>query len=166
MSPLSFWVRIAIGTAIAVGSVVLVPIPAPATTRLSIPVGVAIGAVLGGALFVALTRQAPRLPGRCQLTRAQLSFLLAWSCVEELLWRRLLLGGLALFAGSAVGLVVTTALFTASHPHSRLTHGATGTVFGGAYVATGRLAAAIASHVAYNLFVAGSRPLRTQADRR
>jgi membrane protease YdiL (CAAX protease family) len=99
----------------------------------------------------------PRLPRRGQLTSGQLAFLLGWAWVEEVIWRRLLLATVAVVAGVAAGLVATTALFALAHAQGRASHLLTGAAFGGAFVATGRLGAAVASHAVYNLLVAGSR---------
>lgn len=157
MSGVSLWARIAVGTAAAVGTVLVVPVPAPAPTRVGATAGVASGAVLGLLLFVSVARRRPRTPRRAQLTVAQLCFLLGWAWVEEVLWRRLLLGGLAAVAGVAVGFLTATVLFALAHPQGRPTQILTGTIFGAAYLGTGRLSAAVASHAVYNLLVAGSR---------
>jgi len=157
MSPYAFWARIAIGTSAALVTMLAVPVPAPAPQRVDVIPGAAGGALLGVLLFVALARSRPRLPGTGCVTRAQLCFLLGWAWVEEVLWRRLLLGGLALAAGPVVGVVTATALFALVHPHGRPTQLLTGAVFGGAYIGTGRLSSAVASHAVYNLLVAGTR---------
>ncbi len=157
MSRRSLWGRIAAGTVVAVASVLLVPVPAPTGVRLHAVAAVALGAGLGVLLFVALAVSRPRSPGRAHLTTGQLLFLVGWAAVEEALWRRLLLGGVALAAGALTGLAVATALFALAHRQGRRTQIVTGGAFGTAYVATGRLGAAIATHVVYNLLVAGSR---------
>lgn len=163
MSRRSLWARIAAGTAVALGSVVLVPVPAPTGVRAPTIVAIALGTALGVLLFVSLAATRPRLPGRAHLTVTQLLFVVGWACVEEALWRRLLLGGVALAAGALAGLAVATALFALAHRQGRRSHILTGAAFGSAYIATGRLGAAIASHVAYNLLVAGSRSPPTTA---
>ncbi len=157
MSRRSLWARIAAGAAAALGSVVLVPVPAPMGVRSPTIVAVALGTALGVLLFVSLAGTRPRLPLRAHLTVTQLLFVIGWAWVEEALWRRLLLGGVALAAGALAGLAVATALFALAHRQGRRSQVLTGAAFGSAYIATGRLGAAIASHVVYNLLVAGSR---------
>lgn len=157
MSGRSLWLRIAIGTALALMTILTVPVPAPAPARIESAAATVIGFVLGVLLFAALARTRPRAPVGDRLSFGQLCFLLGWAWVEEVLWRRLLLGGVALVAGAAAGLVVATALFALAHPHGRATQIVTGTVFGAAYIGTGRLSAAVASHAVYNLLVAGTR---------
>ena len=157
MSGRSLWARIAVGTTAALVTVLAVPVPAPTPARIEATSGVAGGAVLGVLLFVSLARARPRTPRSAHLTVAQLCFLLGWAWVEEVLWRRLLLGGVAMVAGAVVGLITATALFALAHPKGRPTQILTGTTFGAAYIGTGRLSAAVASHAVYNLLVAGSR---------
>lgn len=157
MSGRSLWIRIAIGTTVALISVVAVPVPAPAPERVEVAAGVAAGLGSGVLLFVALARARPRAPDATQLTLGQLGFLIGWAWVEEVVWRRLVLGGVALLAGAVAGLVVATALFALAHRRSRPSQLLTGAVFGAAYIGTGRLSAAVASHAAYNVLVAGAR---------
>lgn len=157
MSRRSLWGRIAAGTSVAVVTVLVIPVPAPTSARFDAIWAVACGTGLGMLLFLSLARAWPRAPARTHLTVAQLCFLLGWACVEEVLWRRLLLGGVAVFAGATAGLITATALFALAHAHGRPTQFLTGAVFGGAYIGTGRLSAAVASHAVYNLLVAGSR---------
>lgn len=157
MSSWSFWTKILAGATCAAATVLLVPVPAPLGVRLGTFAAVAAGTGAGVLLFVVLAGSRPRLPGRSSLTPVQLLFVLGWAWVEEALWRRLLLGGVALAAGALAGLVVATVLFALAHRHGRRAQIVTGAGFGSAYVATGRLGAAVASHVVYNLLVAGSR---------
>jgi membrane protease YdiL (CAAX protease family) len=157
MTGRSLWPGVAIGVALATATAIAAPAPAPTDPR----VGTAAAAVLGGSLgillFLALARARPSLPRGDELTSAQLIFLLGWAWVEETVWRRLLLASFAVVGGVAIGLVVATALFAFAHRRGRATHLLTGAAFGGAFVATGRLGAAVASHAVYNLLVAGSR---------
>lgn len=157
MSGRSLWARIVGTTLCAVATFLLVPVPAPLGVRTGTAVALAAGFGAGVVLFVLLSGSMPRLPGRADLTAAQLVFLLGWAWVEEALWRRLLLGGVALAAGALAGLAVATALFAVAHRHGKRTQVVTGAGFGSAYVATGRLGAAVATHVVYNLLVAVSR---------
>lgn len=154
MSPLGLWARIAAGACAALGSAVLVPVPAPSGQRTDALLACIAGLCVGAALYVVLARERPRRP---MLTRTQLCFLLAWAVVEELLWRRLLLGGLALALGAAGALAASTVVFALAHRPAWRPQLATGAVFGSTYLATGRLLAAVSSHVAYNLLAAGSR---------
>lgn len=157
MSARSLWTRIATGVAAATITLIAVPVPAPGPERADMIAAAAGGVAAGALLFMALARVSPRLPTRASATGAQLSFLVVWAWVEEVLWRRLLLGGLTVVAGAAFGLVAATALFALAHRQGRGTQVVTGTTFGAAYLATGRLIAAVASHAAYNVLVAGSR---------
>jgi membrane protease YdiL (CAAX protease family) len=91
------------------------------------------------------------------LNGAQLGFLLGWAWVEEALWRRLLLGTLAVAVGTAAALAVTTILFALAHGRARWQQAVTGAVFGAVFLATGRLTAAFATHATYNLLVASRR---------
>jgi membrane protease YdiL (CAAX protease family) len=53
-----------------------------------------------------------------------------------------------------VALAGSSVVFAAVHRRRRATHVLTGAVFGGAYLATGALGAAIAAHWIYNALVA------------
>lgn len=153
----SLWIRVTFGATAALVSVLAIPIPAPAPARLGAASALAVGTAVGTLLFVALARARPRLPRPDQLTATQFCFLIGWAGVEEALWRRLLLGGVAAIAGAVAGLITATILFASAHPGSRLTQVITGTAFGAAYLSTGRLGTAVASHAVYNLLVAGFR---------
>jgi membrane protease YdiL (CAAX protease family) len=84
------------------------------------------------------------------------------AAVEELAWRGFLLGALAAPLGLAGALGVTSAAFALAHAgvrgRMRLVHVLTGGVFGGLYLASGRLAAAVAAHVVYNALVVTAAP--------
>jgi membrane protease YdiL (CAAX protease family) len=153
----ALWTRIVVGTGAAVATALLVPVPSPAPERTGALTGIAVGVLAGTVLFAALAQARPVLPTRAGLTAAQLVFLIGWSWVEEALWRRLLLGALAATVGLAIGFAAATVLFALAHREGRGAQIATGATFGVAYVATGRLVAAFASHAVYNLLVAGSR---------
>jgi len=73
--------------------------------------------------------------------------------VEEILWRRLVLGGVASHAGWPAGLVTSTIAFAVTHRVGKSSHLVTGCAFGAAYLATGRLLAAIVMHATYNLLL-------------
>jgi membrane protease YdiL (CAAX protease family) len=148
---------VAAGAAAAAATTILAPAPPPTSARVGSAAGLLLGGPVGILAFLALARVRPRLPRRGELTRAQLAFLLGWAWVEEVLWRRLLLATVAVAAGVTAGLIAATALFALAHGQGRAAHLVTGAAFGGVFVATGRLGAAVASHAVYNLLVAGSR---------
>lgn len=141
------------GTTAALATSLALPVPAPTAVRVSIPVAALAGLLAGAAVF-SLIAGRPRL--RALPTPTQAGFLVGWSWVEEVLWRRLLLSGLAVVAGAAVALVATTTLFALAHS-DRGVHLLTGALFGSLFLATGRLAAAVTAHAAYNLLVAAAR---------
>ncbi len=111
----------------------------------------AAGAVVGSALFVALSASAPR---RCP--RAQLALLIVLTAgAEEIVWRRFLLDGLGTRAGPVPALLLTTLLFGFAHRHGRRLHALTGACFGALYL-LGGLPAAWAAHAAYDIALAGA----------
>src|SRR5579884_232681 len=77
--------------------------------------------------------------------------------VEEVAWRGYVLALLVPPVGRAGALALSSGLFALAHGDVRgrrkLVHVATGGVFGGVYLATGRLEAAALAHVAYNCSV-------------
>ena len=113
--------------------------------------GVPVAAALYG---VAVRRRPARLPS--PVTTAVLTVCAA---LEELFWRGLVLGALALAAGAAGALAVSSALFAGVHRRKRL-HLVTGAAFGGIYLATGHLLAPVVAHAAYNLLVCSAAELR------
>ena len=150
MGPLLVWT-----TAAAVTAVVVDP-PRP-DAEVPWLAAAAFGVVAGATLFAVI----PRRPSRHRL-RATTATLLTTNaflavCVlnEELIWRRLILGEL-LVAGPALALAVSSVAFAVVHRRHRATHVLTGVVFGGAYLATGALAAAIAAHLVYNALLASA----------
>jgi membrane protease YdiL (CAAX protease family) len=76
--------------------------------------------------------------------------------LEEIVWRGICLGGLALVVGPLPALAVSSAAFAVWHwPSLRgrcAVHLVTGAAFGAAFL-LGGLAAAIVAHVLYNLLV-------------
>lgn len=116
------------------------------------------GAAAGGALFALLGGRPrhlrPPAPDR-RLPAAALGCLLAASAAsEEVVWRGLLLGRFVPEIGVAAAFAVTTLGFAAAHGPRRFpVQLATGAAFGGVFLATGSLVAAVVSHVAYNLLV-------------
>src|SRR5205823_6221504 len=85
--------------------------------------------------------------------------LAALAGLEELFWRGLVLGALAVVAGSVGALTLSTALFGCLHRRRGL-HLLTGAAFGGVYLATGQLLAPILAHVSYNVLVCSAAELR------
>jgi membrane protease YdiL (CAAX protease family) len=117
------------------------------------------GPLCGVVLFLALTGgRLPRVRPRARpraLTMRWLS-LGVLAAFEEVVWRGLVLTGLALALGAAVALVLSSAGFALWHAPElgrRCTvHTLTGFGFGGAFL-VGGLGAAIAAHATYNLLV-------------
>jgi membrane protease YdiL (CAAX protease family) len=119
----------------------------------------AIGPLAGVALFMVLTGgrlplAAPDVPIRALALRWV--GLGAGAGLEELVWRGLVLGGLAASIGPGGGLAVSTAGFAIWHrPSLRrrcAVHLVTGAGFGTAFLAGGLMAAVLA-HGTYNLLV-------------
>lgn len=123
--------------------------------------GVVFGCVVGGAIFVVLSRRripaaaVAALPRRRLVARSVV--LTAKSAQEEALWRAVLLGFLIGPFGRLLAIGATTALFAAAHVHrqrrSAAAHLVTGSAFGVVYVVTGRFLAAVAAHATYNVLV-------------
>ena len=123
----------------------------------AVPLGIFAGALLFAAL--ARTRLSPAalatVPRGRLLSRSLV--LTIEAAHEEAVWRAVALGFLVGPIGRAGALAVSTLLFAAAHA-SRLgvratQHLATGVVFGLAYLATGRLGAAIGAHATYNVLI-------------
>jgi ABC-2 type transport system ATP-binding protein len=126
---------------------------------------VLLGLASGVALFAMLARRRIRLAAVASLPpaggAARGLVLTARAGYEEAVWRGLVLGLLMGPVGRAGALAASTLLFAGGHlrrqgPRAAV-HVATGSVFGLAYVLTGRLSAAIASHAAYNVLVGTGR---------
>jgi membrane protease YdiL (CAAX protease family) len=119
----------------------------------------AIGPASGLALFVALTggRLPPaRLPGRRRAVALRWFWLAATATLEELVWRGVVLAGLALALGPIAALVLSAAGFAVWHARALArrcaVHTVTGAAFGGAFL-LGGLTAAVLAHGTYNLLV-------------
>jgi membrane protease YdiL (CAAX protease family) len=134
--------------------------------RLPLWLWLAGGSLAGTALFCALAGARARPPSGAAmraLAGRRGALLAGRAAVEEVAWRGFLLGGLAAPLGWAAALGVTSAAFALAHGNAhgrlRLVHVLTGGVFGGLYLAGGRLASAVAAHIVYNgLVVAASGP--------
>jgi membrane protease YdiL (CAAX protease family) len=120
----------------------------------------ALGLVVGVGLYVVLSGSV-RVTVRARGAAARISYVAARGAYEEAVWRLCLLGLLATAFGAAAGLSLTTVGFALSHwprqgPRAAV-HLVTGTAFGGVFLTTGSFAAAVATHVAYNVLVAANQ---------
>lgn len=122
----------------------------------------ALGALTGGLLYVALMRRIPKRP-QVSDARALRSFALTGTALavvaisEEIIWRGWAFEALRMYGPAAV-LLITTAGFALMHALGQSfagvrTHLATGLLFGVLRWATGSIGAAIVAHVAYNEIV-------------
>jgi hypothetical protein len=117
--------------------------------------GACVGAGLAIVLYAALARGADA-PDRRLLVPA------LWAgATEEVVWRWGVLAGAASFLGWAGALALSTWGFAFRHTRSDglVSYLVLGAAFGGVFVATGRLIAAIVAHAGYNalVLVAGRR---------
>jgi len=151
---LGLWIRVVALSAIA-WTTVVVPVPTPPVTLPS-AAAIAVGCTAGIVLFAVIARRTPRLAGigrPVPVAVATRAFLGLWAVNEELVWRRFMLGE-ALRGGMVAALAASTIGFAVVHRARRRTHLLTGATFGGLYVASGSLGAAIAAHWTYNALVA------------
>jgi membrane protease YdiL (CAAX protease family) len=91
-------------------------------------------------------------------------YLVARAAVEEVVWRLAVTGRVAAAAGWPAGLALGSLGFALAHAGRRPAlplHLLTGLAFGGLYLGTGRLLAAVAAHAAYNLLLLGVTFRRT-----
>ena len=112
--------------------------------------GLAVAAGIGVAiaLYAAFARGSERPPRRLLVPAA------AGAASEEIVWRWGVLAGTAPVLGWTGALALSSVGFAGRH--TRTATGAylvLGGAFGGVFLATGRLAAAIAAHAGYNLLV-------------
>jgi membrane protease YdiL (CAAX protease family) len=157
MTGSELWTRVAITTALAWGSAVLIRPPTPSSS-VSWPWALVGGCAVGTGLFVLVTRQlsvGAHVSGAAHLFAAKNVILGLWAANEELLWRRLLLGE-GLRVGASFALAVSTVGFAFAHRARRQTHLFTGAAFGATYLALGSLVAPIAAHWTYNALLAAS----------
>jgi ABC-2 type transport system ATP-binding protein len=158
-------VRLGAWLAIACGAALVAPAVAPLDPSLHTPAeALSLGCLSGAAAFVVLARR--RIPASSLATAprgrllARSVVLTAKSAEEEALWRALVLGALLRALGPLGALVVSTVLFAGAHVGRQgrraSAHLATGSLFGLAYLATGRLSAAVAAHGTYNVLVGAS----------
>ena len=149
------WLQIVLGTAVAGTALFLISPPAPAS-KLPVLAAVSAGAAAGLCLYIAVTRMRPFLPrgtGRYSVVAAKYMLIGLLAADEEVVWRRLVLGE-CLRAGVAAALAGSALAFGLAHRTRPGLHLGTGAAFGSVYVATGALAASIATHWAYNALLA------------
>jgi membrane protease YdiL (CAAX protease family) len=129
--------------------------------RVSLLFGLTIGVVAGWAVFALLARRLRPPPLGLRPVARVVGFiaprLIGGVVVEELFWRYLLLSTLAVPLGTPAAIAISSVAFAAAHAssvnsHARV-HVLTGTTFACAYAGTGRLGAAIAAHLTYNVLV-------------
>jgi ABC-2 type transport system ATP-binding protein len=162
--------RIGVWIGVAVGASLVAPAmrPLDPTVR-PLTEAIALGCLAGGCGFLLLARRpiAPSaftaLPRKRLLARS--AVLTAKSAEEEAVWRGLVLGSLVPPLGAHGALATSSALFALAHV-GRLgrrawTHLATGSLFGLAYLVTGRIVAAMAAHSTYNVLVDAALAART-----
>ena len=108
-------------------------------------------------LFAALARRRPTFPGAGVVAAVAAAVLVIRAAVEELVWRGVVLGALAVALGALGGLALSSAAFAYAHARlparRRALHLATGAAFGAVYLVTGRLLTAIVAHAGYNVLV-------------
>lgn len=153
------WLGLAVLVLLA-GGVCAAGLPDPPQARVGVPAALALGLVSGVVLArIALALvpcDVPRHPrSRGSSTGAGLAAVLVVAAAsEEVVWRGGAQAAIGAATGAGVALVLTALLFAAAHGPLRrrmATHLVTGVAFGTAFVVSGRLAAAIAAHGAYNL---------------
>jgi ABC-2 type transport system ATP-binding protein len=151
---------IAISACATVAALAFVSVDPP-LTRLDVPLSLVASVGAGLLLFALLSGE---LPGRRRPPRRKVrsigirgAYLTITSAAEEVLWRWLVLGGLAPVVGLGPALLASTGGFALSHGVRRrdvlAVHLVTGSMFGGVYVVTGRIEAAILAHALYNWLV-------------
>ena len=143
--------RLGVGVALAVALLVLLAPAAPAGRIGSWAAAVA-GAAGGLGLYLAVARHRPYVPPLVPAALAACAMLVVSAASEEVVWRRVVLGEL-LRAGPLAALAGSTLGFALVHRTRQCLHLGTGAAFGGLYLVTGALAAAIAAHSSYNVLL-------------
>lgn len=156
MTPRGLWLRVTAGIGGAAAALTLVEVPPPTDPTVSPLAATCLGLACGLILFAALAQQVPPLPTPRPAGRwlIRLTFVVVWAAVEEIFWRWLALGLVAAAAGWPLALATSSVGFAAVHRVGKASQLATGATFGVVYLATGRLLAAVAAHVTYNLVLA------------
>jgi membrane protease YdiL (CAAX protease family) len=145
--------------AVGVALLAWAPIERPAP-RLAFGPAALLGSAVGCAAFALLARRLPPL-GRPAVARAVTlvaPVVALGAAAEEAVWRFGALRGLEPALGATAALALSTAGFAAAHvgraPVRALpVHLLTGAAFASAYLLSGRLVAAVAAHVVYNVLV-------------
>jgi ABC-2 type transport system ATP-binding protein len=155
--------RLAVWLAAVAAALLAAPrLPAADPTLHPVGEALAAGSLIGLAVFLALARRRPAIVTMLprQRVMARSVVLAAKSAQEEALWRAFVLGALVGPLGRVGALALSSALFAGAHVPRQgrraLVHLLTGSAFGVAYLATGRLHAAIAAHGTYNVLVGTS----------
>ena len=154
--------RLGTWIAVAVGASLLAPNVHPLDPTVGpLREAIAFGCLAGGCVFLLLARRRIPAAALSALPRKRLlarsAILTAKSAEEEAIWRGVVLGLLVPRLGPLGALASSSALFAGAHVR-RLgrrawAHLATGAAFGLAYLATGRILAAMAAHSTYNVLV-------------
>jgi Type II CAAX prenyl endopeptidase Rce1-like len=161
MTPAAILAATLAGYAVAAAGVLVLAPPGRTLGTVPVAPATACGAALGLLLFTGFARTRPplRALGR-RPPRGLVVLLLAAGC-EEVVWRGGLLAGLTGPIGIGGALAATTVAFTLRHRLSSgaaaTTYGLLGATFGGLYLATGQLAAAVTAHVGYDWLVLAAR---------
>lgn len=153
------WLELGLLAALAAAVVVAVPESRHAPT-LGLVASVGVGAVTGVGIALALAGGPPlsRLrPAALAGRRLGVGGVLVLAAAgEETVFRRGIVDALAAPAGVPGAVAAGAACFALVHgpaPRRLAVHAVTGSAFGAVYALTGRLAAAVAAHAAYNLVV-------------
>jgi membrane protease YdiL (CAAX protease family) len=154
-----FWARTAGELTLAATLAATASPSSPGPARVALLPSLLLGATAGVGLVVLLARRLPPSPriarARLRLVALKASVIALGSCAEEILWRWCAIGALAPAIGVLPAYAASTIGFALAHPgrHARRTHFLTGAFFGAVYLTTGRIVAAVAAHLAYNVTV-------------
>lgn len=151
------WARF--GAGVALVCLLLAVVPPPARGAWPVLPAVAAGLVAGTALFVAIERRAPPLRRgalAADVWLAKHAALVLWAGVEEVVWRRTVLGELANALPTVAALAVGSLAFGLCHRARSPLHVAAGLLFGIVFLVGGGLAGAWAAHAAYNGSIAAT----------
>jgi membrane protease YdiL (CAAX protease family) len=145
----AIWRRLALAATVAGGLLVVLAPAAPAAHLEAAPAAAA-GAAAGLLLYLVVARRRPYapplVPPALAVHRPVVAAAARRSCGAG--W----CSGL-LRAGPVVAVAGSTLCFALAHRARPVLHLGTGAAFGGLYVTTGALAASIAAHWAYNVFL-------------
>jgi membrane protease YdiL (CAAX protease family) len=147
----AIWCRLAFAALLAAG-LLLILTPEVPHARLGPPAAAAAGGAVGLLLYLAVARHRPYAPPLAPPVVAAYAILVVPAVSEEVVWRGVVLGEL-LRAGPVAAVAGSTLGFALAHRGRPALHLGTGATFGGLYLATGALLAAIAAHWAYNVLL-------------